>query len=69
MPLPSLPTLLGANAVLLAGCTGILSRGVKLAKGEVSEAVERAEALAFPVEELIEVEQGEACDPWREEAR
>jgi len=68
MPFPSLPTLLGASAVLLAGCTGILSRGVKLAKGEVSETEGRAEALAFPVEELIEVEQGEACAPWRKEA-
>jgi apolipoprotein D and lipocalin family protein len=47
----------------------ILARTPTLPEATYRDLVERAEALAFPVEELIEVEQGEACDPWREEAR
>jgi apolipoprotein D and lipocalin family protein len=44
----------------------ILARTPTLPEATYRDLVERAEAMAFPVEELIEVEQGEACDPWRE---
>ncbi len=46
----------------------ILARTPTLPDATYRDLVERAESLAFPVEELIEVDQGEACAPWREEA-
>jgi len=46
----------------------ILARTPTLPDATYRDLVERAENLAFPVEELIEVDQGEACAPWREEA-
>ncbi len=47
----------------------ILSRTPELAPDTYRSLVERAEALAFPVDALIEVEQGEAaCGPWRRES-
>ncbi|QFT83920.1 Outer membrane lipoprotein Blc precursor [Halomonas sp. THAF12] len=46
----------------------VLSRTPELAPDTYRDLVERAEALDFPVDELIEVEQGEAaCAPWRRE--
>ena len=46
----------------------ILARTPTLPDATYRDLVERAESLAFPVEELIEVDQGEACATWREEA-
>ncbi|WP_416137886.1 lipocalin family protein [Halomonas sp. HK25] len=46
----------------------ILARSPILPDDTYRDLVERAERMAFPVEELIEVDQGEACAPWREEA-
>lgn len=46
----------------------ILARTPTLPEAAYRDLVERAEHLAFPVEELIVVDQGEACAPWREEA-
>ncbi len=46
----------------------ILARTPTLPEATYRELVERAERMAFPVEELIEVDQGEACEPWRVEA-
>ncbi|APE30300.1 lipocalin [Halomonas aestuarii] len=43
----------------------VLSRTPRLAPATYRALVQRAEALDFPVEELIEVEQGAACAPWR----
>ena len=54
---------------LMAAVDAFFARHGALPEATYRDLVERAEALAFPVEELIEVEQGEACDPWREEAR
>nr|WP_205742535.1 lipocalin family protein [Halomonas borealis] len=47
----------------------ILSRTPELPASTYQALVERAAALDFPVDELIEVEQGEAaCAPWRRDA-
>ena len=46
----------------------ILARTPTLPEATYRDLVERAEGLDFPVEELIVVDQGEACTPWREEA-
>ncbi|MBB3139214.1 lipocalin family protein [Halomonas organivorans] len=43
----------------------ILSRHPELAPDTYRALVDRAAALDFPVDELIEVAQGEACTPWR----
>ncbi|MEQ6916245.1 lipocalin family protein [Halomonas aquatica] len=43
----------------------ILSRSPALEQATYRALVARAAALDFPVEGLIEVEQGEACAPWR----
>ncbi|MFO7649191.1 lipocalin family protein, partial [Halomonas campaniensis] len=43
----------------------ILARTPTLDEATYRDLVERARRMAFPVEELIEVEQGEACAPWR----
>lgn len=43
----------------------ILSRTPELESNTYRSLVERARALDFPVERLIEVEQGEACAAWR----
>ncbi|MCK2184173.1 lipocalin family protein [Halomonas sp. YJPS3-2] len=46
----------------------ILSRTPELPDAIYRDLVERAASLEFPVNELIEVEQGEAaCGPWRRE--
>ncbi|WP_445351946.1 lipocalin family protein [Halomonas koreensis] len=43
----------------------LLSRTPELPAATYRDLVERAAALDFPVETLIEVAQGEACAPWR----
>ncbi|XKE46247.1 lipocalin family protein [Halomonas organivorans] len=43
----------------------ILSRTPVMPEATYQALVERAKTLDFPVESLIEVEQGEACAPWR----
>lgn len=43
----------------------ILSRTPELAPDTYRELVDRAATLDFPVDALIAVEQGEACEPWR----
>lgn len=43
----------------------LLSRTPRLPSATYQALVARAAALDFPVDELIEVAQGEACAPWR----
>lgn len=43
----------------------ILAREPELDPGIYRDLIDRAERMAFPVNELIEVEQGEACNDWR----
>ena len=48
------------------GYLWILSRSPTLDEAIYRDLVERAERTEFPVEELIEVEQGAPCDAWRD---
>jgi apolipoprotein D and lipocalin family protein len=44
----------------------ILARDPELDPEVHRELVEQADRMAFPVEEFIEVDQGERCEPWRQ---
>lgn len=43
----------------------ILAREPELEPAVYRELVKDAERMAFPVNELIRVEQGDACNEWR----